>query len=329
LRRSIFFAPVNGDALFALLVSLLLIQLESTIHRSDWGSAMTRWKVSWATLIRECGRKWLADNCLRLGASVSYCTLFSVFPLILVILAIAQVVLQDSTAARDLLLDALARVTGGFRDEFVATLEAVQTAGRPSGIVGAALLLLGASWVFGELVSAFNLIWGVEQAQAGGVRAWARTTFFSFALVLASAFLLLVSMVVSALLAIVGSWIAAAMGGGLIWSIAHLALNLAVLTLIFAVLLKYLPQTHVAWGDVWLAAGLTALAWSVLQGVIGLFIGWSNYASYGAIGAILALVAWVYSSSQILFFGAEFSVVFARHYGSRRAFPEPAARETA
>jgi membrane protein len=279
---------------------------------------MMLWQLNWRKLVREVAYKWLADNCLRLGASVSYCTLFSVFPLILVILAITQVLLRDSTAARDLLLDTLARVTGGFRDEFVATLAAVQSAGRPSGIVGAALLLLGASWVFGELVSAFNIIWGVETSDGGGLRAWARTTFFSFALVLASAFLLLVSMVISALLAMLGAWVTARTGGGLAWSFAHLLLNLAVLTLIFAVLLKYLPQTSVEWGDVWLGAVLTALAWSGLQGAIGLAIGWSNYASYGAIGAVLALVAWVYSSSQILFFGAEFSVIFARHYGSRR-----------
>lgn len=279
---------------------------------------MTLWRLNWWKLVRETAHKWLSDNCLRLGASVSYCTLFSVFPLILVILAIAQVVLSDSTAARDLLLDALAGVTGGFRDEFVATLAAVQSAGRPSGLVGAVLLLLGASWVFGELVSAFNVIWGVEASGPGGLRAWARTTFFSFALVLASAFLLLVSMVVSALLSIVGGWVTARTGGGWAWSVAHFAVNVGVLALIFAVLLKYLPQTSVAWGDVWVGAGLTALAWTALQGAIGLMIGFSNYASYGTIGAVLALVAWVYSSSQILFFGAEFSVVFARHYGSRR-----------
>jgi membrane protein len=284
---------------------------------------MAPWQLNWVKLIRETAHKWLADNCLRLGASVSYCTLFSVFPLILLILAITQVVFRDSTAARDLLLDTLANVTGGFRDEFVATLEAVQTANRPSGVIGAVLLLLGASWVFGELVSAFNLIWGVEASSGGGFRGWARTTFFSLALVLASAFLLLVSMVVSALLALLSSWVTERTGGGLAWSIAHLLLNVAVLSLIFAVLLKYLPQTRVAWGDVLLGAVLTALAWSALQGAIALVIAWSNYASYGTIGAVLALVAWVYSSSQILFAGAEFSVVFARHYGSRRDAAAP------
>jgi membrane protein len=279
---------------------------------------MAIWQLNWRKLALETGRKWLADNCLRLGAAVSYCTLFSVFPLILVVLTIAQAVLRDSAAARDVVLDALTRVTGGFRDEFVATLESIQSAGNYSGIIGALLLLGGAAWVFGELVAAFNIIWGVETEAGGGFRAWARTTFFSFALVLASAFLLLVSMVVSALLTVLGAWITARTGSGPLWGVAHLALSLAVLTLIFAVLLKYLPQTSVAWGDVWLAAALTALAWSILQGVIGLAIGLSNYSSYGPIGAILALVAWVYASSQILFFGAEFSVVFARNYGSRR-----------
>jgi membrane protein len=296
---------------------------------------MAIWRLNWRKLLHETGHKWLADNCLRLGAAVSYCTLFSVFPLILIILAIAQALLRDSAAARDVLLDALTRVTGGFRDEFVATLDAVQGAHAQTGVVGVLLLLMGASWVFGELVSAFNIIWGIESASASGLRAWARTTFFSFALVLASAFLLLVSMVVTALLTALSAWVVATTGGGLVWSAFHLALNVIVLTLIFAVLLKSLPQTSVAWGDVWLAAILTALAWSTLQGAIGLAIVWSNYGSYGTIGAVLALVAWVYSSSQILFFGAEFSVVFARHYGSRRdeqpasqrRAPEPASAQ--
>lgn len=286
---------------------------------------MAIWRLNWRMLFGETLRKWLADNCLRLGAALSYCTLFSIFPLILVILAIVQALLSDSTTARDLLLDSLARVTGGFRDEFVATLSAVQHAGRPSGLLGAGLLILGASWVFSELVGAFNLIWGVETVRGGGVMLWARTTFFSFALVLASAFLLLVAMVVTALLGLLGGWVTAQLGGAALWVLAHFGISLLVLTLIFACLLKFLPQTAVAWSDVWLAALLTALAWTAFQSVIALVIRLSNYDSYGTIGAVLALLAWVYSSSQILFLGAEFSVVFAHHYGSRRGTPQRSA----
>jgi membrane protein len=271
-------------------------------------------KIDWYRLVRETVHEWFDDNCLRLGAAVSYCTLFSVFPLILVVLAIVQALIKDSTEARDAVLNALTRVTGGFRDEFIATLQAVQQANQATGVIGAIVLIMGASWVFSELVSAFNVIWDID-APSGGRWAFVRTTFFSFALVLASAFLLLVSLVVSAALTLVGNWLTATTGGGA-WVIFNVLLNLVVLTLLFAVLLKYLPQTRVAWGDVWLAAAVTAVLWSVLQIAIGFVIAWSNYASYGAIGAVLALVAWVYSSSQILFFGGELSAVYAQRYGS-------------
>ncbi len=276
-------------------------------------------QIHWFSLVHATFQKWSGDNCLRLGAAVSYCTLFSIFPLILVVLALAQLVLTDSVRARDAILNALAGVTGGFRDEFLATLDAVQHTHASTGILGVVMLLFGASWVFSELVSAFNTIWGVTTVKHGGVFMWMRTTFFSFALVFATGFLLLVSMVVSALLALFGDWLTAITGAGVIWTMLHIVINLGVLTLIFTVLLKYLPQTRVAWGDVWLGALLTAILWSILQGCIALVIGWSNYGSYGAIGAVLALVAWVYSSLQILFFGAEFSAVFAQRYGSRQA----------
>ncbi|MBC8077733.1 MAG: YihY/virulence factor BrkB family protein [Chloroflexales bacterium] len=281
-------------------------------------------QINWYQLLSAAARKWSADNCLRLGASLSYYTLFSIFPLILVILAVAQLVLRDVTSARDALLDALATVTGGFRDEFIAVLTAVEQSRATSGIVGAVALLLGASWVFGELLSAFNIIWGVEAPAGGGPGAWVRMTFFSFGLVFAGAFLLLVSMVVTAVLTAIGIWMSALPGGALLWTIMHLVIQLVVLTLLFAALLKYLPQTRVAWGDVWIGAVLTAVLWALLQLIIAAYITWSNYGSYGAVGAVLALVAWVYLSSQILFLGAELTAVFARSYGSRKGEPAPA-----
>lgn len=278
-------------------------------------------RINWIALFVEAGRGWFRHNCLRLGASLSYCTLFSLFPLLLVIISVAQLLIRDVAGVRATLLDGLARVTGGFRDEFVYALDAVQRTHSALGIVGVAMLLMGASWVFGELVSAFNIIWDVENPGGGGPLAFLRMTFFSFALVLATTFLLLVSMVVSGLLAALGAWLTARTGANVVWTVAHTVFNVGVLTLIFAVLLKYLPQTPVAWRDVWLGAFLTAAGWSVLQYAIALSIRLSNYASYGAIGAVLALVAWVYASSQILFLGAEITAAYARQYGSRRAAP--------
>ena len=276
-----------------------------------------RW-IDFFGLAKRAAIKWNADNCLRLGASLSYYTIFSLFPLILLVLGIIQLLLSNSDTARAAILDSLARVTGGFRDEFVQTLEVVQQTRRASGIIGAITLLFGASWVFGELVSVFNIIWGLQAPERGGPLQFLRATLFSFALVLAAAFLLLVSMIVSAVLTALGAILATLSGGVLLWSIASGILNLLVLTLIFALLLKYLPQTDVAWGDVWLGAALTAVLWSLLQNAIAFYIALSSYRNYGAIGAILALVAWVYLSSQVLFFGGEFTAVYAQQYGSRK-----------
>lgn len=282
------------------------------------------------SLFKDTALKWNADNCLRLGASLSYYTLFSLFPCLLIALTITRIALVNSDAARDALLNALATVTGGFRDEFLHVLQVTEQRQATVGIVGALLLLLGASWVFGELVSAFNIIWNVPPPPQRGPLTLLRTTFFSFALVLSGAFLLLVSLVIQAVLTVVGTFINGQVGDALVWSLLHIVINLCLLTLIFALLLKYLPQTAVAWHDVWLGAALTALLWTVLQLLIGYYIAYSGYDAYGAIGAVLALVAWVYLSSQVLFFGGEFTAIFAQRYGSRaaRAVPPATLRTT-
>lgn len=274
--------------------------------------------VAFGGLLRQAAIKWSADNCLRLGASLSYYTVFSLFPLILVVLAIVQLLLSNSEPARDAILTALTRVTGGFHDEFLNALVAAQRSRRATGAIGAVILFLGASWVFGELVSAFNIIWELEAPARGGPLEFLRATFVSLALVLVGAFLLLAAMVISAVLAAIGVLLGQLAGGALLWGIISSLLNLAVLTLLFALLLKYLPQTSVAWRDVWLAAVLTSVMWTLLQGAIAFYIALSNYKDYGAVGAILALIAWVYLSSQVLFFGGEFSYAFAKRYGSRR-----------
>lgn len=234
-------------------------------------------------------------------------------------LAVIQLTMRNSDAGREAILNALARVTGGFRDEFVQTLTAAARARQITGVFGGAVLLLGASWVFGELVSAFNIIWGLQAPERGAPWTFLRATIFSFALVLSAAFLLLVSMLVSAALTMIGSFMAALPGGTLLWSIAHGIFSLLVLTMIFALLLKYLPQTTVAWSDVWLGAAVTATLWMILQIGIAYYITLSGYGDYGVVGGILALIVWVYLSSQVLFLGGEFTNCYARRYGSRAA----------
>jgi membrane protein len=268
-------------------------------------------------LLKETATKWYRDNCVRLGASLSYYTLFSLFPLILVVLFIIRLLLFNSDVARDAILDALQSVTGGFRDEFVAALDAAAKTRGASGIVGAIILFVGASWVFGELVSAFNIIWGVEAPWKGGPLEFLRLTFFSYALILVAAFLLLVSLIINAALTILGQFLVTLPGGAVMWGIIQIFINLSVLTFIFALLFKYLPRTQVEWRDVWLGAVLTAMVWSIAQLAISYYIAWSSFKDYGSIGSILALITWVYLSSLIIFTGGEFTSVYARHYGSR------------
>ena len=268
-------------------------------------------------LLKETVLEWNADNCLRLGASLSYYTLLSLFPLILVVLAITRLLLTNSDEARELILTALSRVTGGFKDEFVTALQAASRTRRASGIIGTATLILGSSWVFGELVSAFNIIWDIEAPSSGGPFEFLRETFFSFALVLAVAFLLLVSMIINAILTAIGTFAERLPGGVVVHFIVQNAITLCVLTLIFALLFKFLPRTRIAWSDVWLGSAITAVAWTLLQFAISFYITLSSYENYGAVGSILALVVWVYLSSQVLFMGGEFTSVYARRYGSR------------
>jgi membrane protein len=275
-------------------------------------------------LLKQTVREWNEDNCIRLGASLSYYMLFSVFPLILVVLAIIRLLLVNSDAARNLILEGLSSVTGGFRDEFVATLEAAMKSRRSSGIIGTATLILGASWVLGELVSAFRIIWDEEAPARGGPGEWLRSSLFTFALLLAIVFLLLVSMVINAALTALTQFASTMPGGRIIGAIVQWVITLGVLTGVFALLFKYLPRTRIAWGDVWLGAALTALSWSILQYAISLYITLSSYKNYGAVGSILALVAWVYLSSQVLFLGGEFTSVYARWYGSRSNQAPPA-----
>jgi membrane protein len=263
-------------------------------------------------LLKATFHKWNADNCLRLGASLSYYTLFSLFPLILVVLAIVRLLLINSDAARDAILTGLSGVTGGFRDEFVSALDAAIQTRRASGIIGTIMLILGSSWVFGELVSAFNIIWGIEAPSEGGPWEFLRTTVTSFALVLAAVFLLLVSMVVNGALTAVTAFTSSLPGGVIVREVARQGITLSVLTLIFALLFRFLPRNRVAWRDVWLGAALTGVLWTVLQNAIAFYIALSSYKDYGAIGSILALVAWVYLSSQVLFLGGEFTAVYAR-----------------
>jgi membrane protein len=271
---------------------------------------------------------WWNDNCLRLAASLAYYTALSLAPLVLLIVGVVGLVLDRQQVGAQLSLQ-LEGLIGPAGRELVTS---ILTATNPQGgtvatIIGLATLLIGATAVFGELQATLNLIWEVQPAPTNGVWAgiWAllRDRIFSLTLVLALAFLLLVSLVISAALA--G---ATALFHGpeqaVLSRILEIVVSLLVLTFVFALLYKYVPDAEIGWRDVWLGGLITAVLFTLGKTAIGFYLGQASVGSaYGAAGSLIALLVWVYYSALIMFFGAEFTHAWTiRHHA---VTPEPHA----
>lgn len=274
--------------------------------------------LAWS-LLKDTAVDWYEDNAPRLAASLAYYALLSTAPLVLLAISIAGLVFGEE-AARSQIAQAVGSVVG---EQAAAGIQSVAGAAHHtrSGVIGSAVsigvLLFGASGAFGELQTALNAIWEVEPKPGRGWRGFVRDRFFSFTMVLGVAFLLLVSLVVSAGLAALGKFLSSSLPGGeALWQVINFLISFGVVTLLFALILKVVPDARIRWHDVWIGAGVTALLFTVGKTLFGLYLGKSDVtSSYGAAGSIVALVLWVYYSSQILFFGAEFTQVYARRFG--------------
>ena len=271
---------------------------------------------------------WWNDNCLRLAASLAYYTALSLAPLVLLIVGVIGLVLDRQQVGSQLSAQ-LEGLIGPAGRELVTS---ILTATNPQGgtlatIIGLATLLIGATAVFGELQATLNLIWEVRPAPTNGVWAgiWAllRDRIFSLTLVLALAFLLLVSLVLSAALA--G---AAALYQGpeqaLLSRVLEIVVSLLVLTFVFALLYKYVPDAEIGWRDVWLGGLITAGLFTLGKTAIGFYLGQASVGSaYGAAGSMVVLLVWVYYSGLIMFFGAEFTHAWTTRHGE--VTPQPHA----
>jgi membrane protein len=288
----------------------------------------------WLDLFKTTFSEFVDDNCGRLGASLSYYTLGSLIPLLLVIASLISIFLASTETGQAYQQQMISYVSGTIQNEQFATqltesLTGAQRNQSSGGIIGSIIgfvtLLFAASGVFGELDSAFNIIWDVpKDKQPSGVMGFIKSKFFSFTLVLGVAFLLLVAQVITFTL----NGFAAALNLTPAWlfSIINFAVQLGVISLVFSLLFKYLPDTEVEWRDVLIGGVLTALLWIVGQYLLTFyFASSSSFSSYGIIGGVLAFLVYVYYSSQILFFGGEFTQVYARTHGSRAA-DQPAAQ---
>lgn len=283
-------------------------------------------------LLKETFTEWQQDKASRLAAALSYYTAFSLAPLLILAIAIAGAIFGQE-AARGEVVGQLQGLIGQDGAEFIET--AIDNANRPSSnsgliasLISLVILLFGASGVFTQLQDSLNDIWNVTPKPDQGIKLLIQKRVLAFGMILVIGFLLLVSLVlstaISALTTFMTGWVA---DFSWLWQIVNLALSLAVITGLFALIYKYLPDARVDWNDVLIGAFITALLFTIGKFLIGLYLGNSSFSStYGAAGSLIVILAWVYYSAQILFFGAEFTQVYARRYGSRIEPDEHATR---
>jgi len=271
-------------------------------------------------LLKESFSEWQRDKASRLAAALAYYTAFSIAPLLLLIISIAGIFLGDE-AARGTIFYQLEGLLGpeaaGFFQSAIAHSRE-PGASSVSAIIGIATLIWSAGNVFGQLQDALNTIWEVQPAPSGIVGTVKRR-IVPLTMVLGVGFLLLVSLGLSAAISAVGNFLGDILpGSNAFWQIVNVVLSFAIITLLFAAIYKVLPDVEVRWSDVWVGAAVTALLFVIGKTLIGLYLGHASVGStYGAAGSLLVFLVWVYYSAQILFFGAEFTQVYARQRGSR------------
>lgn len=270
-------------------------------------------------LFKETAKEFGEDKAPRLGAALAYYTIFSVGPLLLIAVAMAGLFLGQE-AAQGQISEQLGKFFG---PQMATSLEQmIQAAAKPKSgrlatIVGLLTLMLGASGVFGQLKDAMNTIWNVQPKKASGIKGFIVQRFLSMAMVLGIGFLLLVTLVFDTVIAAMGPMLERLIGGEAIVHGLSLLLSFAVSTVLFAAIFRVLPDIDIAWRDVWLGAVFTSILFVIGKWGIGLYLGKAAVGSaYGAAGSLVILLVWVYWSAQILFFGSEFTQVYARTFGS-------------
>jgi membrane protein len=272
-------------------------------------------------LLKQTFREWLQDKAPQLGAALAYYTVFSLAPLILVLLAIIGVLFRDDPAGA---WDKITQQMSYFLDPSAMQVvqNIAQKASQPgkstiATVIGIALALFGASGVFGQLQDALNTIWGVKAKPTRGIWGFLRARFLSFAMVAGICFLLLVSLAIEALLKGFSRYVQSMLPGGIVIAVTvYLVFDFAIVVLLFAMIFKFLPDVKIQWRDVWIGAVMTAILFGIGKWLLGFYLGSGAAGSaYGAASSLITLLLWVYYSSQILLFGAEFTQVYAARAG--------------
>ncbi|HWM89137.1 MAG TPA: YihY/virulence factor BrkB family protein [Thermoanaerobaculia bacterium] len=285
--------------------------------------------MSWWKTLREVITNWGLHRCSTHSAALAFYTIFSLAPILVVVIALAGAVWGEE-AVRGQIFQEFEGLMG--RDATRLVEEVVASAARPASgrittAIGIITLLFGATGVFGQLQDALNTVWSVAPKPGANLSTLLRKRLHSFALIVGIGFLLLVSLVLSAGLTGFSRYLERVLDLPVDFlQVANFAVSFAVITLLFAMTYRILPDVKVAWRDVWLGSLLTALLFVSGKTLIGLYLGSTSVASaYGAAGSLVVILLWVYYSSLIFFFGAEFTRVHSRQFRVTRAQPEEGA----
>ena len=272
------------------------------------------------SLFKAAGMRCLSDNIPRMSAALAYYTIFSLAPLLVIAIAVVGLVLGQKAAQGDIVRE-IQQLIGA--DGANAVQDMIASAHKPvhstlAGLFGLATLLFGATGAFNEIHDALNNIWGVEPNKGSGLWNFIRTRFLSFGLVLILGFLLLVSLLISAGLAAVAKYAGHLLPIPAVGLHAmDLVFSVAIITVLFAMIFRMLPEVAITWGDVMIGAVIAAILFTSGKFLIGFYIGKSvSASSYGAAGSLVIVIAWIYYSALILYFGAEFTRVYACEFGS-------------
>src|SRR5437764_15252690 len=272
-------------------------------------------------LLKQTGQEFLEDKAPQLGAALAYYTVFSLAPLILVLLAAIGIIFRDDPAGA---WNKITQQMSYFLDQSaVQIVQNIAQKASQSGkgliatIIGVVLALFGASGVFGQLQDALNTIWGVKAKPGRGVWGFLRSRFLSFTMIGGVCFLLLVSLTLESVLKLFSHYVQSVLPGGIVIAMSvYLIFDFGVVILLFAIIFKFLPDVKIHWRDVWIGAVMTAIFFGIGKWALGLYLGSGAAGSaYGAASSLITLLLWVYYSSQILLFGAEFTQVYADRVG--------------
>ena len=277
------------------------------------------------TLVKTAASSWVDDHAQSMGAALAYYTIFSIAPLLLIVISVAGLIFGVD-AARGEIVGQLQDMMGQQGAEAVQGL--LRSVNKPAEgitatLVGAGLLLVGATTVFGELQDALDRIWRAPRRNRSGLWNLLRARLLSFGMILGIGFLLMVSLVASAALAAMGKlWGPLMADWAVLANVINMLISYLFTTTVFAMIYKTMPRARVDWTDVWVGACVTSFLFTVGKFLIGLYLGKSGIPSvFGAAGSLVVLLVWVYYSAQIFLMGAEFTWAYANMFGSRKPLP--------